>query len=579
MQIINSVFASNSLMVIFLTFWFYCCRLWVGLDAAISVAVFQVLILTILIKYEKNLKNLLNIYIKNKLTLLKAIIIITVLIISTNKTATTIIIAQWSLLFILFYIVINEKFIYFISLTLDIIILLLISKYIYILWVPIFPYLSDSLDYILNAQAFIQHLNDLPILTESFNLAGLNASGISTWSPGDPYSFSEVVGTKNYLYSIILGMNTNFGISLIDFQYIQLGFVAIGIAAWAYIAYKVFNSTNASILVVILCVLDSGITASILITWRESIVIYLLPIIIITMIKIFENSLYIVHWIFFSLILSITRVNLFLGIALILIPINLINLHEKKYNLFKSIRIMLKLILGLIIVLYASALLIRPIPSSFYDWTKLIFATPVATMQIFKESQVDKNLKNDTVDKNLKNDTIDSTSINKNNSSMVDSSIFNWVERLESRPFFRVLLDSVVATFFNPNPNWLRPSLNWEQAVFWTIPEETLLYPQMILIIYSTPFFIVGLFFVIRKKTTQEGLIVLLILMISILIVISAMVLYGSFSGRQRIQIIPIFYIFVVQGILILMRKLINLKYFSKKISIRELIKKIHNLD
>jgi hypothetical protein len=64
---------------------------------------------------------------------------------------------------------------------------------------------------------------------------------------------------------------------------------------------------------------------------------------------------------------------------------------------------------------------------------------------------------------------------------LYDAGIMNWSERIENKPSIRILMDSFAATFFNPNPNWLRPSKNWDTAEFWTIPEETLLYPEMVM--------------------------------------------------------------------------------------------------
>jgi hypothetical protein len=136
-----------------------------------------------------------------------------------------------------------------------------------------------------------------------------------------------------------------------------------------------------------------------------------------------------------------------------------------------------------------------------------------------------------------------------------DAGIMNWSEAIQNRSFLNALRNLFAATFFNPNPNWLRPSKNRDTTEFWTIPEQTLLYPEMVMVIAFTPLFILGSILGFRNINTDIKLTHLL-LAISLIVVVLSTILFGSFSGRQRIQLMPIFYIFVVQGAIFLIQNM-----------------------
>jgi hypothetical protein len=140
----------------------------------------------------------------------------------------------------------------------------------------------------------------------------------------------------------------------------------------------------------------------------------------------------------------------------------------------------------------------------------------------------------------------------------------DWRSGFISRGVKPVLLDSLSATFFAPNPNWLRDNPNWITANFISIPEQTLLYPGMALIIISTPFFLFGslgggLF---EKNYNYE---ILLLLIIFIVFCLLYTAYFGSISGRYRIQLIPIFYIITIYGFIKLKYIFNEEKFYKKK--------------
>ena len=446
------------------------------------------------------------------------------------------------------YLVINKNSINTINSILNILISLILLRQVYEFFIPPFLPKLDSMTYIENGIAFIQHLGGEDVSSYEMKLKGLIATNIPVWFASDTYSFARVAGTQNYLYSLIVGGFLYLNFSLYEFYYINLGFIAFGIFSWGYIAFRITKSNIASNLLMILCVLDSGFMASIISLWRESLVIYLLPLLIIITNDFFLKRSFLFYWIIFGSILSITRCNLLFILYFLLIPFNCFYCKFKKISLVK-ISILISIIIFTSVV--SSALVKANLSISKKEISE-IFDAPKASMKIFEQNQ-NRIAGSPAVSGQVRKKE-ESRELNKKD-LLYDPGIMDWSEAIQNRLFINILMDSFAATFFNPNPNWLRPSKNFDQAEFWTIPEQTLLYPEMVMVIALTPLFILGSILGFRNISAEIKLTHLL-LAISLIVIVISTILFGSLSGRYRVQLMPIFYIFVVQGVIFLIQNM-----------------------
>jgi hypothetical protein len=536
----NSAFIDRLLeftaIIIFLI-WMYFCRHWVGIDSLAYILIIQFFFISIAYFYSKNFFSFkleyynINFY----FIILKIVAIYSLLAYLTGIFSAFVITLFWFILFLITNLVIRNNSINTINSILNILISLILLRQVYQFFIPPFLPYSDQMVYIHNGIAFIQHLRGEDVNSYGMDLLGLQASNIPVWLASDTYSFATVAGSRNYLYSLILGFFLHLNISLYEFYYINLGFIAFGIFSWGYIAFRITKSNIASNLLMILCVVDSGFMASIITLWRESLVIYLLPLLIIIINDVFLKRRFLFYWIIFGLILSITRYNLLFILSFLLIPFNCFYCKFKKIPVVK-----LSILISIIIFTFiASNALVNFNLSTPKKEISKIFDGPNATIKIFQHNQKREKQPGELNKKDF----------------LYDAGIMNWSEPIENKPFIRILMDSFAATFFNPNPNWLRPSKNWDTAEFWTIPEETLLYPEMVMVIAFTPLFILGSILGFRNINTDIKLTHLL-LAISLIVVVLSTILFGSFSGRHRVQLMPIFYIFVVQGAIFLIQNM-----------------------
>ena len=568
------IYLRNTALILSLVAWLYFCKTWVGIDAVFFVIIFHITVIFLAYNNLSISNFLISFNQSNPWVIIgvKLTLILLLLSILTDLNSGLKILTLWTFIYSLFIILIKENKIYYTNIVLNIFIALIFFKFIYQLYIPQFPHIADAIDYILNGYAFIQNIKGISVSSEAFNLHGLRAENISTWFPDGSYSFAEAAGSKNFLYSLLIGLCLHLNISLYDFQFINLGFIAVGILAWGYLAWNIFGSQTAANVIMFLCAIDSGFMASILTLWRESIVIFILPILIIIMINTIKYRHYLIYLIFFGSLLGIVRHNLIYILILLMPAYFLIYSIIIKYPLKKTIILMIELSATLLLMLLIVMFLVNPSLNTFNNIITKIYEAPYASLVVFKAQQTSqapnetdvnssalvatKGYKESALSAQNRKDTPIVDKSQEVKKETVDSGIMNWSLAFKDRPVYRVLMDVTAATFFNPNPNWLRSSPNWIAAPFWTMPEQTLLYPEMLLVIAFTPCFIVGIFFSLVEKNIKARSIFIFLLILSSIIVVMAILLFGSYSGRQRVQLMPVFYIFVLQGILSILNEI-----------------------
>lgn len=527
-------------LVSILAFWLYCCFLWVGADAALIVVIIYALFF---FKYRINNppSEKISEYLTQNSKIFFYIGLSNLLFLNINIAILNIFISL-----ITFYIIngINldklKKFYFEYSIVL---ISLHLIGIIYRQIIPDFDYGPDSINYIKWAIAFRNHLSGMNINADQFGLGGINNAGIDFWVSGSPLTFSEVLGTKNSLYPMLLGWLLSIGFSISEFQYIHMIIVACGLCAWAKLFSFFIEDKKLIIVFYLFTILDSHIIASIITIWREFLLIYVIPIIIISFLNLNKiNSKYYMKYsvtlFIFLFFLSGFRYHLFILLIIICVIFSLISSIK-----FKSFHISAR-----IVCISGASLMTSVLFTSSHHIP--LMNNLVGPLQ-FSISQIWMVNSGEKVDKaqisSAENATNKANFDTANNKASTDTALISWDSKIQSSGYKPVLLDSISATLFAPNPNWLRDSPHWKAASFISMPEQTLLYPGMFLIILFTPLFIYGVFHAVFLVTNIR-FDILLILITSILIIVFYTAFYGSFSGRYRIQLVPVFYLLSFYG-------------------------------
>lgn len=116
-----------------------------------------------------------------------------------------------------------------------------------------------------------------------------------------------------------------------------------------------------------------------------------------------------------------------------------------------------------------------------------------------------------------------------NGSNGYDPTVAAWLSSLQGSPL-QALTISALRSLFAPNLLAIaKPGMNWHDA-------HELYYPGMILWIGCLPFLFISIRYLMARLDPAH----LLILMILVIHLAAYIVMYGEFSGRQRVLVVPI---------------------------------------
>jgi 4-amino-4-deoxy-L-arabinose transferase-like glycosyltransferase len=131
------------------------------------------------------------------------------------------------------------------------------------------------------------------------------------------------------------------------------------------------------------------------------------------------------------------------------------------------------------------------------------------------------------------------TSSNESSESQDDQAVHSWIQTLREDPLLAIT-KTVAHTLFAPYPwvPFLEGGLHYQNSV-------ELYYPAVVLWIIGLPFLIVALW----RLPLRESPELLLIMLWLLLIVLEYIVVYGEFSTRQRVFMMPLLWILIAFGV------------------------------
>ncbi len=391
--------------------------------------------------------------------------------------------------------------------------------------IPRFGLGPDSQNYVLWARALQRALKGLPVDAFQYALYGMQSGGHATWNPQGDYSFADAIGTRHTLYSALLAGLFQLGMSINGIVLVQIGLISGGAAIWYAVAIRITRSRLIAGGMVVLSLLDTHAIAAGMTLWRGSTILFLLPILVLFSLRMLERRHFgwaMTGMVAAAVLMSVSRFHLLVLFCLILL--GMAGLMSWRARSFRTIGVFAAVVT---LVMIGSSIAYSP------------FNAPKGIARTFLLATAPIVNAGTTLTARLPADTARSLGQN--------TPVESWKREMEESPQ-QAWINAVSRSLFNPNPNWLRDSRGGPAAPFISVPEETLIYPGMSVFISMTPFFMLGV--VLWRRTARPWPDMVLLLLLFFLIAFSYAVFFGSFSGRQRIQALPIYYLLSMHGLL-----------------------------
>jgi hypothetical protein len=382
------------------------------------------------------------------------------------------------------------------------------------------PLGSDAENYLIWAEALRLSATGTALDPHQWRLYGLIPHDLH-WDPAGPLSYSAAIGTRHTLYSAIIAKLTSLGADVSDVLLIQSGLIAFGALAWLRLLRALSGSHKLAACAVALFLVDSHAATAASNLWRESLVVALLPCLFLILYRVATRPFSMAAIVLAAVLgglLSITRYHL-LVIALVAWSVSLATVRPRRAAWRQAVH----MLIATAAIAIAAVVAVAPsaVVQTTADFGHILTGPLEHSLAVALGSGTDEAASG-----------ADAT-------PGADAAVAQWAT--ERRDGLAVaVLNALSRTFFNPNPIWILKG---------DIPataEEGYLYAGMIFVIVLTPFAAIGFTRVMTEKRLRSARVLVALFAA---VGIGYCIVFGGFFGRQRVQLLPIFYFLACLGV------------------------------